>query len=554
VPRVTFVSERRWIDVAEGTTVLEAARRAGVAVDSPCAGDGTCGKCAVRLAPGSRRNVTARARHRLEKDGYLLSCAAAVTGPLEVETLAPLDAAGLAIQAEGVSAPVSVAPFVRRVYRAEEDVTDVLGGEQLLARLAGEQLEPACGAVVDLGTTTIVAALVDLATGRELGFRSALNPQATYAHDVMSRVKLGSTAEGLALLQREVCGAMRGLLRELCDAAGVPASSIHEVVLSGNTCMLHLAVGESPRGLGRHPYTPHLAGGNHVPAASLRLGVADGALVYLPPVASAFVGADIASGLLATGLATRAGTTLFLDVGTNGEMVLARDGRLLATSTAAGPAFEGMTIACGMRAADGAIDAVRIAEDGACEVSVLGGGRATGLCGTGLIDAAAELVRVGVVQPSGRFARAETVASPRLRERLGAVDGKPAFFLAEGVYLSQGDLRQLQLAKAATRVGVDFLLRAAGVDVGALGRVLVAGGFGYHLRPESVVGIGLLPREALGRIEFVGNTSKSGARAFLLDAGRREELRAVVQRMEVVELTRAGDFDRRFVERIAFAA
>lgn len=549
---VRFLSEDRAVEVEDGTTLLDAARRVGLELESPCAAEGTCGKCGVRLGLESLRNVTPGGRHRLAAHGFVLSCDTKVRGPVDVETLARERERELKVLSDGVCAPIRLDPFIVKEHDPKAGLTRVWGGERLLATVPGDQTSKSCGVVVDLGTTTLVVGLVDLSTGKELGARSSLNPQARYAQDVMSRIKFASDAQGLDTMHREVTKEVRALTRELCEAAGVSVSSLYEVVYSGNTCMLYLALAESPKTLGRFPYTVNLRGGRHLSAGPLRLGMADGALVYVPPMTSAFVGGDISSGIVATALQEQRGTSLFIDVGTNGEMVIARDGRLAATSTAAGPAFEGMNISCGMRASAGAIDSVRIDASGQCRITVIGEAEPAGICGTGLIDAVAELVRTGVIGPSGRFANPAQVSLSPLRERLTQVDGKPAFLLAEKVHLTQGDVRQLQLAKAATRLGADFLLRSVGVPVERLDRVYVAGGFGFHLRPESIVGIGLLPPEVRDRIEFVGNTSKAGGRALLLDQGQREVVRRVVEGIEVVDLTQQEGFDRAFAERIGF--
>lgn len=293
-------------------------------------------------------------------------------------------------------------------------------------------------------------------------------------------------------------------------------------------------------------------GGCHRHAAETGFALAPAGLVYLPPAISAYVGADITAGILATRLHDEQGTTLLVDVGTNGEMAIVKEGRLWATSTAAGPAFEGMNIACGMRAGKGAIERFHVGADGEVEIGVIGGGKATGICGSGLIDIVAELVAAGVIGPNGRFVPAGKISLPKLQERLVTRDGKPAFHLAEGVHLSQQDIRQVQLAKGAIRAGIDLLLRHLGVEAGEVRSVLIAGSFGYHLRTGSLITLGLLPPAFAGKIEFVGNTSKTGAETILLDRECRPAVVRLAAGVEVVELAAAADFDKVFVSSLAF--
>lgn len=549
MPVVNFVTEGRRVEVAEGTTLLEAGRRAGVLVEAPCAGEGTCGKCTVRVSAASRAGVIPTGRHRLQEQGFVLACDTRVAGSVEVETLPREE--GLRVLAWGADVEAAVDPFVTREYVSAEDVTRVFGGDRLLRSVPGDQRRPSSGVAVDIGTTTLAAALVDLGSGRQLAVRSELNPQAAYGQDVLSRIKLAGDPAGLELLHDTVSRAIARLVRGVAADSGIALSAIDEVVYCGNPCMLHLAVGVDPSPLGRFRYASRLRGDQHVAARDRRIGVPD-APIYLPPILSGYVGADITAGLVATGLPTLPGTSLFIDIGTNGEMVVARDGRLAATSSAAGPAFEGMNVSSGMRAAEGAIEAVTLAPDGALSCDVIGGGAATGICGSGLVDLVAALVERGVLLPTGRFRDAAAIGAAPLRERLETRDGKRVFRVTGAVSLTQGDVRQLQLAKAAIRTGVDFLLRAAGVDEAAVDRVLVAGGFGYHLRPAALVTVGLLPAAFAGKIQLVGNSSLSGGRAFLVSRGTREAMRELAPRVELVDLPACADFERHFVGRIGF--
>jgi uncharacterized 2Fe-2S/4Fe-4S cluster protein (DUF4445 family) len=423
------------------------------------------------------------------------------------------------------------------------------GGEQLSFE-AGDTTQELYGVAVDIGTTTLVSSLLDLRDGAELGVTSSLNPQALFAQDVLSRIKMGSQPEGLQKLHGELIDEINRQIASLTAQAGVNAESIYEVVFSGNTTMLHLAVGVNPASLGKFPYTLALEGGGHVAAQAVGLKIAPQALVYLPPIISAYVGPDITSGILATRLAKRDGVTLFVDIGTNGEMALAVDGKLTATSTAAGPAFEGMNIACGMRASRGAVELVSLGEDG-MRVQTIAGAEAVGICGSGLLDVVAELAAKNGLDRNGRFLHKAVLTQP-WSKRWEMLDGKPIFRIAGPVYLTQKDVRQVQLAKGAIRAGVELLLKANNVLASQVDRVLIAGSFGFHLRTQSLINLGLLPLEFADRVEFVGNTSKSGAQAFLLNRGVREAMQSLVARIDVVELANDAGFERSFVKALQF--
>ncbi len=426
---VRLTPEGQTAVVADGANLLEAARRAGVFVNAPCNGAGTCGKCRVRIPADQRDRMREAPQTRLtqaERDaGWVLACQTTVHGDLDVE-IVPHAESDLKIISDGRAVTVELEPWIAKTFDAARAQTTVTAGGAPLAIEPGDTRYALFGAAVDIGTTTLVVALVDLRDGRERAVASSLNPQARHAQDVLSRIKLGSQPDGLRLLQGELIAELNRLLGAAADEAQVSMHQIYEVVFSGNTTMLHLATGTNPASLGKYPYTPALQGNSHVRAADVGLDVAPQGSVYLPPIVSGYVGADITSGMLAVKLAEQRGVTLFVDIGTNGEMVLASDGQLTATSTAAGPAFEGMNIACGMRASRGAIEQVALSDDGRVAVKTIGGDTPVGLCGSGLLDAVGELAAHGVVGANGRF---QTTASA-WQSHVETLDGTPVFHIA----------------------------------------------------------------------------------------------------------------------------
>ncbi len=544
--RVTFFPANVSVDVRPDETILDAARKAGISLEAPCNGTGKCGKCKVTLLG---RNGTGG-----EKDGIAVAACQTKAGEgRAVELTGEWGKESVRVLEAGTSEAGETDPFITKELSTAGPETIILGGGRGLGRENGDTTGFVYGVVVDIGTTTLVATLVDLKEGKEVASTSALNPQSLHGQDVLSRIKLASDRVGLAQLYGLFVSEADRMIGELAQQSDIEKRHIYEMVYSGNTTMLHLATNTDPSSLGRYPYTPVLRGGYLPLPRGGGPGIAEFASLYLPPVISGFVGADITSGVLATRLHERKGITLFIDIGTNGEMVIASDGRLVASSTAAGPAFEGMNITFGMRAGDGAIESFEVTKEGELLVGTIGQTAPKGICGSGLVDIVGELVVHGAIDRNGRIATNGNGRLPGVfKGRLGLKDGKPVFALSDSVYLSQADVRQVQLAKGAIRTGVEYLLRDAGVGPGDVDEVLIAGAFGYHLREKNLLALGLLPESFGGKVSFVGNTSKSGGIAFLVNKGYRTEMKGVVEAVRTIELANYKDFDRTFVNFLRF--
>jgi uncharacterized 2Fe-2S/4Fe-4S cluster protein (DUF4445 family) len=547
MPQGIFVHQQKSLFVEKGTTILEAARRAGVMIESPCNGNGTCGKCTVSAIPAgnaaSSGEIVLACQHQLYEDFKIL-----------VRDYAK-ENKSLQIVAGGNAFIYEHHPFITKALLNHK--TQVYGGGKLLGVEEGDTTNAVYGLSVDIGTTTLVAALVDLLNGTILASESALNPQAIYAQDVLGRIHFASNAEGLKTLWEAFAGALETIIANLTQKTAVKREHIYEAIYSGNTTMLHLACNIDPRSLGQFPYTTNIAGGIHIAGEALK--ISPFALIWLPPVISAWVGADITSGILASRLGEKKGVTLFIDIGTNGEMVLAKDGILAASSTAAGPAFEGMNICCGMRASRGAVESFSIdgtafsfeviGEDAAWE----GAPAITGICGSGLLDIAGELVRTGMVGRNGRFVNPQEAGmGGRVAQSLRLHEGKTAFFITDEVYVAQKDIRQIQLAKGAIRCGIEMLLARFGLKSAEVDAVEIAGSFGYHLNEASLLNIGLLPPEFAGKVAFVGNTSMTGGVAFLMNTGFRSQMIALAGKVDQVELVNDKAFERTFIKYLSF--
>jgi len=606
---VTFRPQGRTVYVLKGTRLVEAAAGADIVLDMPCGGEGMCGKCRVVVPEGAGEPSSAERRFFSEEElraGVRLACQAVISGPTTVSIpQTSLLASAHKILARSVGAvqssddpPVTKryvelpppargddVPDVERLERAlgsplELDIRLLRDMPQRLRRLkfrgtavsAGRRLidfEPDnseaenYAVAVDLGTTTLVAVLVDYTGGPDLAVASRLNPQTRFGDDVLSRIlHAGTTPGGLDQLHEAAASAIDEMIGELVQQADVPRERIYEVVVSGNTTMQQLLCRVDPGPLGEVPFVPCRARAVVLPAAEFGLRVHPRATARTLPVIGGFVGGDTVAGILATGMLDALRPTLLVDIGTNGEIVLAAGGKLWAASTAAGPAFEGARIAHGMRGSIGAIEKVVV--DGRLRINVIGNVPPVGLCGSGLIDAAAELLRHGLITPEGRLRTPDQLPNgvpSDLAQRLVRHDGQVSFVLApesesghgRAIVLTQRDFRELQLATGAIRAGIAILLRRAGLEPEELDSILVAGGFGNFVRRRNAQRIGLLPeRVEHRRVRYQGNTSLAGARLLATSRKARELAEQAACRTEHVDLSRDPQFHTAFAGAMIF--
>ncbi len=607
---ITLLPSERTVRVPPGVTVFDGASWNGVAIDSTCGGHGTCKKCTVRIAAGavavSRLDARALTAEQL-RDGWRLACLAVATQNLTVE-VPPLATRPKAATV-GVGRQVILRPAVQKRYveldepslsdqrtdlarllaaiddlepvadlhtlrrlpsvlrAADFKVTAVVVDETLVDVEPGDTTGRQFGIAVDLGTTTVVATLLDLTTGTPVAVRSTLNRQQPFGGDVITRISATMLDAGaLGRLTAAARETLAGLATEVCAEGGVDPTEVYEVAIAGNATMTALALGIDPEPLGVAPFVMAAAVPPVVPAAELGLTVHPGGRAVIFPALGAYVGGDIVAGILATGMDRDKRLRLFIDVGTNCEIVLGDGERILATAAPAGPAFEGGAIRCGMRAADGAVEVVKIGDTGdSVELGVIGDLAPAGLCGSGLVDAVSELVRIGLVDRSGRFVGDAEAArlAPGVADRLTHVGEERVFVLHRpaadadpraGVYLSQRDIRELQFAKAAIATGWLLLVAEFGIDAGEVQQVLLAGSFGSYLSPAAAVRIGLVPKVPLPRIVSAGNVAGEGAKMALLSRREREGAAALLEEVRYVELSDRRDFNDLFVDQLAFPA
>jgi uncharacterized 2Fe-2S/4Fe-4S cluster protein (DUF4445 family) len=596
--RIEYLPTGKSTRVPRGTSLFNAAHWLGLPIESTCGGNGTCGKCKVRIEEGSfeatRADQQLLTRDELE-EGWRLACKATVVRDAVCRVPA---VSGLSKAATmGIGRLVLLEPNVRKLFlelkepdledqrsdverlrdalrakghrmefslavlrtlpstlrESDFKVTAVLGGEDLIAVEPGDTRKENYGVAFDIGTTTIVATLMNLQDGMSEGVATALNGQAPRGADVISRISYGMTgASEREELRTSVLKTLNDLLEEVCESSGVPHERVYEAVMVGNTTMLHFLLGVDSAPIAVFPFAPTFRECLYLPAHEVGVAIHPRGRIQTLPSIGAYVGADIVSGLIATGLGRDSKLRLFVDVGTNGEIVLGSgSGRLLATAAPAGPAFEGGQIRCGMRAADGAIEGVKLGDGG--ELQVIGGDiPPTGICGSGLVDVVAQLRLVGLLDASGRLRTpAESIDHP-LVDCLIEVDGVRAFELAEGVYLTQRDIRELQFGQGSIATGIKVLMNILEVTADDLDEIILAGAFGTYLNPESARIIGLVPWVPVDRILSVGNAAGEGAKMSLLSFRERRLAFDLAASVEYVELSGRTDFNDAFVEVLRF--
>ena len=594
------------VRVPPGVTLFDAASWHGIAIDSTCGGHGTCKKCKVKIETGTAAvtPLDARAFGPDElRDGWRLACRVVTADDLRV-TVPPLvtrpKAATVGVGRQVILRPAAQKRYLelsepdlsdqrtdlervldavddlelradlhalRRIGRvlreADWKVTAVIVDDVLIDVQPGDTTDRVCGIAFDLGTTTVVATLLDLTTGTPLAVASMLSKQQPHGADVITRIsavmldpaKLGQLS-GLAHQT------LRELTGEVCGQAGVDPADVLEIAVAGNATMTHLALGIDPEPLGVAPFIMATRRWPEVLAADLGVAVHPRARAVMFPSFGAYVGGDITAGLLAAGMDRDRRTRLFIDIGTNCEIVLGNRDWLVGTAAPAGPAFEGAAIRCGMRASDGAIEVVTMTPDDA-SLTVIGDAPPAGLCGSGLVDAVAELVRIGLLDPSGRFIAEDDAATvaPGLAGRLTTLGQERVFVLhwqgepgdvARSVYLSQRDVRELQFAKAAIATGWAILLEEADLAPGDVQQVLLAGSFGSYLSPASAIRLGLVPRLPALRVVSAGNVAGEGAKMALLSMRERAGALALLEEVRYVELSDRADFNDRFVGQLPF--
>jgi uncharacterized 2Fe-2S/4Fe-4S cluster protein (DUF4445 family) len=579
---IKILSHGKTIKAGPRDVLAEKILEAGIPLSLYCSKRGLCGKCFVEIVSGPRPSLLEKERTWLGQKNlgknFRLACQYKVSSNLEINVPALFTSPDVPILPAVSRSAVAPDPAVKKYYlelsRPDiaspcslfEILVEDLGYKHLKAPLAvlsglgrtleegnfkatatvyrekemiavepGDTTEENHGLAVDIGTTTLVMDLVDLNTGRTLATEAAFNGQAKRGADVVSRISYASAGPGYAAeLRSLVLDSLNQMVRQVLSRSRVSPASVYEVHASGNTTMNHLLLGIPVETLAVSPYHAVFSRLPSISACQAGFSVHPQAKVYLTPNIKSFVGGDITSGLLASRLLSRRGNYLFIDLGTNGEIVLKAGSDLVATSTAAGPAFEGMNISCGMPALPGAV--YKAEDAGSVKIYTLGDQPSRGVCGTGLIDLIAIFLERGKISPGGAV---------RDENKVIRVDGNVA--------LTQGDIRQMQLACAAIKTGMRLMLKKNHLSEADLEAIYIAGAFGNYLNIENSMRIGLLPRLDHRRLVFIGNSSLAGARLILISRAEREKAESLIRRVRYVSLAAEPEFQDYFIKALEFS-
>lgn len=601
--QITFLPGGRIVELEAGETLLEAAQRGGLQPAGDCGGRGTCGKCRMRILDGPRETADESENKHLPRDeqeqGWVLGCRRTAPGDLTVELPPWADVHHRKQDLPGTATNLEADAGIEKVFlqldkpsvsdqrpdlerlqdgldrgdlsmtlrelktlpdllrRSSFAATAVVEKQSIITVEEGDTREHIYGVAFDIGTTTIMGALLDLRKAEPLALASATNPQGVYGADVISRINYAARGpRERAELQDRVIGAVNAIIDSLLEQAELEHNNIYKVVAAGNTTMSHLFLGIDPAHLAPAPFVPAFNRPPVVEAAALGLQVNPAARVTFLPGIAGYVGSDTVAVILATGLDQGESNRLAIDIGTNGELVLASRGKLLSCSTAAGPAFEGAQIYQGMRAAPGAIEAVSW-QGKSLKVETIDEKPATGICGSGLLDAVAALLQGGILEGSGRFRHPLPADRGILRRNsrgsleYALITSSPAAG-GRDIVLTQGDVRELQLAKGAIRAGIEILLREGGITAADLDEVLLAGAFGSYLRKESALEIGLLPPLPPEKIRAVGNAAGEGCKMALTSRKDRQRANRIARATGHIELSGRKDFQDLFVSAMLF--
>ncbi len=605
---IKFMPHEKEVVIPPGHSLFLAAIAADIPIESNCGGKGTCGKCKVRIISGARGKPTiTEMKHFSEEElatGWALACQSTAQEDMIVEVYTQKDAFSRKVSLQtqipteltnpsvnkvflkiappsvtdqtpdferllrhlpglDISADWKVLAGLPRILRnADFQVTTVLVGNHLVAVEPGDTTGRQFGLALDIGTTTVVGSLLDLNSGKTIATSAVTNPQNIFGADVISRINHASQGlDNLKQLQEKIIGAINGISGELLSKSNVWHNEVYEAVVVGNTTMSHLFLGLDPSFLAPAPFVPVFAQSLEIVAEQLGVKIhQNGRVVVLPNIAG-YVGSDTVGVMLATQIDRRKGLCLAVDIGTNGEMALAHEGRILTCSTAAGPAFEGAHIKQGMRAAEGAIESVSI--DGDVKLEVIGNVLPRGICGSGLIDAVAEMLRAGIIDPSGMFHKSDSDAiglNYLLQERIRRGENGYEFVLAprifsginEDIVITQMDIQELLLAKGAIYAGIQVLLKEMGTTECEITEILLAGAFGNYIKKESALAIGLLPKLPLNHIHSIGNAAHDGAKLTLVSKTERARALSLAHRAEHIELSTRPDFTEEFINALSF--
>ncbi len=607
---ITILPDNISVRIRPNTSVRSALEKAGIAINYPCGGRGRCGKCRIRFsvsapkpAPAEQTLLTAREL----KKGYRLACCAQIQRSATIVIPAEVRQAPEGRVLSTLGKQVEVDPLIRKFFLAlqpasiqcqisdkdlvhnalstrgisvtdwtssalqalpaalrqkNHSITATLAGTRCIAVEPGDITKRLFGCAVDIGTTTVAAQLLDLNTGKELAATALLNPQSEHGFDVISRIHYaGEDPSHLKVLQQKIVKCINRCIKTLCQHARVKQEEIFHLVTAGNATMTHLLLGVTPEFIGVSPYVSVFRDGHEFKPTEIGIRLHPEAIGYTLPNIGGFVGGDTVADMLVAAIAEGDALRCVIDIGTNGEVVIGNGQRLLATSAAAGPAFEGAQISHGMQAGPGAIDGWACDPD--VRFTTIGDAPAVGICGSGLVDIVAELLRAEVIDPSGRLQTAPHATSrvrshglvrriKRSSRGLQVLVASKTEGAKRNIYFTQKDVRQLQLAKGAIATAIELLLSKYGATASDIQALYLAGTFGNFIRKDHAQRIGLIPKLPLDRIQVIGDAALEGAKFVLLNTHYRETAEQIARQTEFVELAGRPDFQDTFATNMSF--
>ena len=595
MPKIFVKGSSKAIEYLPGQNLLQILHDNDIFIENPCNGKGSCGKCKVKITEGSLGEIPEAEKKFLSeseiKEGVRLSCLIHPESDLVIETLhkerehkilttgympefnlSPSISKKLfEIEKPSLENQISFEDAILKSLLLDEVDFDVLkmiepfdgvatavfDKDKVIAIEKGNTTDNIYGLAIDIGTTTVAADLVDMKSGKAILSSSDINPQKKFGLDVLTRITYALENEEQATknLQHEIVNLINKMTFEMCMSANISKEHIYEVSVAANTTMLHFLLGIKSNSIGKSPYAPAFVKSKYIKASSIGININSNGKLYCLPGVSSYIGSDIVAGAFVAKLHDSKDNILFIDIGTNGEIVLASKGKLLSCSCAAGPALEGMNISCGMRAATGAIEDMVIDKE-QVRLFVIGEQPPIGICGSGILAALRELLKTGIVKKDGSFIKKEKLAEDDYRQKYIRLNAKKREFMiedkAQTLYITQSDIRQIQLAKGAILSGFYALLNKSGISINELDKVVIAGQFGSHLSVDSLTGTGILPKEVESKITYVGNSSKTGAYMALMSDEVKKDLEKIAKTIDYMELGASDGYERLFADCLLF--
>lgn len=595
---VNYEDKKISLTADEGSNLLEVLRNGGILIQSPCGGKRSCGKCRVKVIKGLEENQIFNNRHlsREEYDmGIRLACDIELSTDIEIKILAGFEE--MEIMSGGVEKLIALSPKVskkhltpgrpcigdqrddykrirdeigtfdlvisydmlqhisRDLRNFNFDFTTVLYNKELIGIEKGDTSGISYGIAIDIGTTTIAGYLINLIDGKTLEVESRINKQAVYGADVISRINFTIENEnGTRLLRESITSQINDIIQLLCENADINPQYVYNAVVAGNTTMIHLLLGLQTENIALAPYIPVLTAGMDFKAKELGINI-NGVISIMPGI-SGYVGSDITAGIVSSGMMESDKYSILLDLGTNGEIALGNRNEIITCSTAAGPAFEGANIKCGIGGIKGAINRINLNDRIVYET--IGGIKASGICGSGVLDIVSEFIKHGVIDDTGRMLGRDELGDADLSKRLTFSGNVKEFIIEETdefnkIVFTQKDVREVQLAKAAISAGIKILLKELKLGFNDIDKVYIGGGFGNFMDIGSAVNIGLLPKELESRIISIGNCAGTGAKQYLLSDNKRLETENIIRKAAYIELSDRKDFQDFYIDSMMFS-